>query len=94
VWPLFLVYGAYIAATDGVAKTWVADYAPSGLAGTAYGVFAAASGAALLFASIAAGLLWSRVSPSAPFILGAVGATISLVLMVAFELYRMRRAPT
>lgn len=94
VWPLFLVYGAYIAATDGVAKAWVADYAPPGLAGTAYGVFAAASGAALLFASIAAGLLWSRVSPSAPFILGAVCATISLVLMIAFELYRMRRAPT
>ena len=94
VWPLFLVYGAYIAATDGVAKAWVSDYAPAGLAGTAFGVFAAASGAALLVASIAAGLLWSRVSPSAPFILGAVCATISLVLMIAFELYRMRRAPT
>lgn len=96
VWPLFLVYGVYIAATEGVAKAWVADYAPSGLAGTAYGVFAAASGAALLVASIVAGLLWSHVSPSAPFVLGAVCAAISLVLLTAFAVsgYRMRRAPT
>ena len=96
VWPLFLVYGAYIAATEGVAKAWVADYAPPGLTGTAYGVFAAASGAALLVASIVAGLLWTHVSPSAPFVLGAACAGISLVLLAAFELsgYRMRRAPT
>ena len=94
VWPLFLIYGAYIAATEGVAKAWVADYAPPGLAGTAYGVFAAVSGLALLVASIVAGLLWTRVSPSAPFVLGAAAAALSLVLLAGFELYRMRRAPT
>jgi MFS family permease len=96
VWPLFLVYGAYIAATEGVAKAWVADYAPAGLGGTAYGAFAAASGGALLVASIVAGLLWTRVSPSAPFVLGAVAAGVALVLLCLFELssYRMRRAPT
>ncbi len=88
VWPLFLVYGAYIAATEGVAKAWVADHSPAALAGTAYGVFAAASGAALLFASIVAGLLWTYVSPSAPFVLGAACAALSLVLLAAFGLYR------
>jgi len=86
VWPLFLVYGGYMAATEGVAKAWVADYAPPGLAGTAYGVFAAASGGALLIASIVAGQLWTRVSPSAPFVLGAAAATVALVLLCAFEL--------
>jgi MFS family permease len=85
VWPLFAVYGAYIAATEGVAKAWVGDRAPHGLAGTAYGLFAAATGAALLAASIAAGLLWSHVSPRAPFLLGAVSAVAALVLLAAAE---------
>jgi MFS family permease len=81
VWPLFVVYGVYIAATEGVARAWVADHAPQDAAGTAYGIFAAATGAALLLASIVAGLLWSRVSPSAPFVLGVVSAGLALVLL-------------
>jgi MFS family permease len=85
VWPLFAVYGAYIAATEGVAKAWVGDRAPAGLAGTAYGIFAAASGAALLVASVAAGLLWSHVSARAPFVLGAASAGIALILLVSVE---------
>jgi MFS family permease len=76
VWPLFAVYGICIAATDGVSRAWVGDHVPPGLAGTAYGIFAAASGAALLVASLAAGLLWSHVSPSAPFWLGAGAAAL------------------
>jgi MFS family permease len=82
VWPLFAVYGVYIAATEGVAKAWVADVVPPGAAGTAYGLFAAASGGALLVASVVAGLLWSRVSPAAPFLLGAAGATCALLLIL------------
>lgn len=82
VWPLFAVYGVYIAATEGVAKAWVADFVPSGAAGTAYGLFAAASGGALLVASVVAGLLWSRVGPEAPFLLGAAAATGALLLIV------------
>jgi MFS family permease len=81
VWPLFAVYGVYVAATDGVAKAWIGDHAPHGTAGTAYGVFAAATGAALLVASIAAGLLWSHVDPTAPFYVGAAAAGAALALL-------------
>ena len=86
VWPLFAVYGIYIAATDGVARAWVADALPGrrGI-GTAYGVFSGATAAAALVASIAAGLLWSHVGPAAPFVLGAATAGIALVLLVLFE---------
>jgi len=91
-WPLFAVYGAYIAATEGVAKAWVGDHAPPGLAGTAYGVFAAATGGALLVASIVAGELWDHVSPRAPFLLGAASAAAALVLL-ALVYPTMRRAP-
>ena len=95
VWPLFAVYGAYIAATDGVARAWVGDYAPERAGGTAYGLFAAASGAALLVASIVAGVLWSHVDPSAPFWMGTASAAAALPALLLFEgRYRMRRAPT
>jgi MFS family permease len=82
VWPLFAVYGVYIAATDGVAKAWVADRLGGRPAGTAFGVFAAATGVAALAASIAAGLLWSHVSHAAPFVLGAAGAALALPLVL------------
>jgi MFS family permease len=70
IWPLFAVYGVYVAATEGVAKAWVADQVPGRAIGTAFGIFSAATGGALLIASITAGLLWSHVSPRAPFVLG------------------------
>lgn len=92
VWPLLAVYGAYVAATDGVARAWVGDHTPPGLAGTAFGVFSAATGAALLVASVVAGLLWSKVSASAPFYLGAGAATAALGVLLVTQ--RMRRAPT
>ena len=93
VWPLFAVYGAYIAATDGVARAWVADQVPGRAIGTAYGVFSAATGAALLLASVAAGLLWSHVSPAAPFVLGASAAGLAFVLLL-FSSTRLGRATT
>jgi len=83
VWPLLAVYGAYVAATEGVARAWVADHAPPRALGTAFGVFSAATGAALLVASVTAGVLWSTVGPSAPFWFGAGAATAALVLLVA-----------
>ena len=89
VWPLLCVYGAYVAATEGVAKAWVADHAPGGVAGTAYGLFAAASGAALLVASVVAGVLWQRVAPAAPFVLGASSAGLALVLVLVFRARRL-----
>jgi MFS family permease len=93
VWPLFAVYGAYIAATDGVARAWVADQVPGRAIGTAYGIFSAATGGALLLASVTAGLLWSHVSPKAPFVLGACGAGLALVLLL-LSWTRLGRGPT
>lgn len=89
VWPLFVVYGAYVAATEGVAKAWVADHAPAGAAGTAYGLLAATSGAALLVASVVAGVLWDHVAPEAVFVLGAVSAGLALALLLGLRIRRL-----
>lgn len=84
VWPLFALYGVYVAATEGVGRAWVADHVRSGSVGTAYGVFYAATAGAALLASLAAGVLWTYVSPEAPFVLGACAAGAATVLLVAY----------
>ncbi len=91
VWPLFAVYGVYIAATEGVARAWVGDHVSGRASGTAYGVFSAASGAALLLASVAAGLLWSQVSPAVPFYVGAGAAGLAAPLLLLLPTGRRGR---
>lgn len=90
IWPLFAIYGIYIAATEGVGKALIGDYVTERNAGTAYGIFAAVSGGALLIASISAGLLWSLVSPRAPFYLGAATSAIALLLFLGWLSLRSR----
>jgi len=87
VWPLFAVYGVYIAATEGVARAWIADTLPDRAAvGTAYGIFFLTTAAASLVASVVAGVLWTYVSPRAPFVVGAAGAVLALLVLVGLEL--------
>jgi MFS family permease len=92
IWPLFALYGLFVAATDGVLKAWVADHVDGGLAGTAYGVYAGVVGAALLVASLLAGLLWAEIGPSAAFWAGALLALGSLPL-VAWASHVSMRGP-
>jgi len=81
VWPLFAVYGLYFALTDGVTKALIVDLVPADRRATAIGTYGTVTGVAALIASIVAGLLWDRVSTSAPFILGAVGALVGAILL-------------
>ena len=78
IWTLFGLYGIYYAATDGVAKAFIADLVPDERRGTAYGIYNATIGLMALPASVVAGLLWQGAfgwtgfGPAAPFIFGAV----------------------
>ena len=53
---IFLVYGLYFGLTEGVEKAWVADLAPAGARGTAFGVYNAALGVGGLAASLMFGV--------------------------------------
>jgi MFS family permease len=85
VWPLFAVYGAYIAATDGVAKAWVGDHVVGPFSGTAFGIFSAATGAAVLVASIAAGQVWDHVGPAWVFWMGAIAGVVGALGVVVVD---------
>lgn len=85
IWPLYAFYGLYYTTTEGVAKAMVADLVEPVQRGTAYGLFNAAIGVMALPASVIAGFLWNRVSPSAPFIFGSAMAALAVILLVAFR---------
>jgi MFS family permease len=94
VWPLFALYGLFVAATDGVLKAWVADHVEGPFAGTAYGIYSGLVGAALLVASVLGGLLWTQVDPEATFWAGAAFAVAALPLVaVASGVSSRARAP-
>ncbi|TMB96505.1 MAG: MFS transporter [Chloroflexi bacterium] len=83
VWPLFAVYGVYMALTDGVAKALISNVVPARERATAIGIYTGATGAMILLSSVLAGALWDLIDPSAPFLLGGVTALAALVLLVA-----------
>ena len=86
VWVLYALYGIYYAATDGVARALVADFVAEERRGTAYGLYNAAIGIAVLPASVIAGLLWQGIGTwtgfgaSAPFYFGAALALLAGIL--------------
>jgi len=78
---LFLIYGLYMGATDGVGKALVADVAPPNRKATWLGYQATATGLATVVASTAAGYLWDTVGPAAAFEYGAAGALLAAGLL-------------
>lgn len=82
VWPLIAIYGLYMSFTDGIGRAIVLDLVPPDVRGKALGVTQAITGGSVLIAGVTAGLLWDRVSPSAPFILGAITAGASAIMLL------------
>ena len=78
---LFVFYGLFLAATEGVEKALVADLAPATRRGTAYGWFNLTSGAFLLPASVLFGWLYQVASPLAAFLFSAGCALLAAVLL-------------
>jgi MFS family permease len=81
VWVWFVFYGAYSGMTEGTLRAFAVDLAPAHLRGTAVGAYYTFTGAALLPASLMAGLLWDRVGASAPFYYGSATALVSAALL-------------
>jgi MFS family permease len=80
IWLLFGLYGLFMGFTEGVQKAFLATIIPPDFMATAFGVYAAAVGLAMLPASLIAGWLWDHVSPAATFYFGAATATLAAIL--------------
>jgi len=84
-----LLWGLHLAFTQGLLAKLLADAAPRELRGTAFGISSLANAAALLVASLLAGVLWDRIGPAATF-----GAGGLIALAATIGVLRLERIPT
>jgi MFS family permease len=84
IWALFALYGFYGAFNEGIAKAVVSHLSAGDNRASAMGYFQGTLGFLLFGASALAGLLWDKVSPSAPFIAGAACAFVSMCSLLVW----------
>ena len=82
---LFFLYGLFFAFVDASERAFVSDMAPKEICATALGTFQAATGLALLPASVIAGLLWDSFGFTATFFYGFLLALIAVLLFIIFD---------
>jgi MFS family permease len=80
---LFIFYGFYAAATDGIAKAWIGKLVPKEQSASAIGTLAGFQSVAALLASAWAGIVWQFAGPGWAFGLSAAVAA----LVAAWVLY-------
>ena len=78
-WALFALYGAYFALTEGAEKALVADLAPAGARGRAFGIYNFALGICLLPASLLFGFVWDHAGHFWPFVVSTALAAVAAV---------------
>jgi MFS family permease len=85
---LFVLYGVHQGAFRSAGKALATGFVPAELRATGIGCYTATIGLTGLVASIAGGLLWTRVAPPATFLFGAAFALAgsgALILLVPGE---------
>ena len=78
---LFLLYGVYASATEGMAKALISNLAARSDTATALGFYNGLSSLAALVASSLAGLLWSAIGPKAMFMVSGSGVFLVAVYL-------------
>ena len=76
----FLIYGFYFGFAEGTEKALVADLAPTGRRGFAFGLYNAVQGLGAFAASVMFGLIWTAYGPAPAF---GAGAALALVATAA-----------
>ena len=85
VWPLFILYGIFFAATEGSGRALTADVVKPEHHGFAFGLYNTAIALAALPASIFAGYLWDKYSPAAAFNFGVLMSILAIIIFVIYS---------
>lgn len=80
--PLFLLYAATTAFTEGAERALIGDFAPLGQKATAFGWYHMLSGLMVLPGAVLFGGVWQWVNMPTAFILSAVLTTIAVVVLI------------
>jgi MFS family permease len=83
-WALFLMYGVYAAATEGMGRAFAAGTVAPEARDKALMWFGGLVGLAALPANLIAGWLWSTIGPSATFTFGAWVGVVAVALTLAW----------
>lgn len=87
MWLLFILYGLYAAATEGISKAWVADLTGDELRGTAIGLITMSGSLAVMAGSVITGLMWDFYGSQVPFALSSI---ISLITAAALYIFTVK----
>jgi len=79
---LFLLYGAYAAATEGISKAWITKLVEKNRVATAIGTYTGFQSVAALLASSIAGILWFYFGAAVAFMSSSI-----ITLLVVIYLY-------
>jgi sugar phosphate permease len=79
---LFLFYGVYASATEGVSKALITNISKKEDTATALGLYNALASIFTMLASTLAGLIWFTQGPKVMFLFSGVGALFTAVYMI------------
>ena len=82
---LFLIYGLFAAATEGISKAWISNNCRNEDTGTAIGTYAAFQSIFSLFASVFAGIIWMQLGSNMLFLFSGISS-----IVVAIYLFRCK----
>lgn len=85
LWFLFPIYGIYIAATDGVSKSYLSEFIQKRESGTYFGAYYTLTAVGTFLASLVGGLLWQFINPHATFLYGSMMAFIAFLILMIFH---------
>jgi MFS family permease len=81
---LFVLYGLYAAATDGISKAWITNIVDKKDTATAIGTYTGFQSICAFIASSLCGLLWFKFGAKATFLITA-GITLLVIIYLSFN---------
>lgn len=82
IWFLFALYGVYMALSEGISKAYISRIASHEVIATSFGAYQTIIGVCTFFSSLIAGILWSNINPSAPFIFGSILGVVAGIIFL------------
>ncbi len=91
---MFVLYGTYAAATDGISKAWISNLVSKSDTATAIGTYIAVQSLCALAASTLTGLIWYRFGAAAALLVTATAAALMTLYFGAYIPLVEKRAKT
>ena len=87
---LFLLYGLYAAATEGISKAWITNISDKKDSATAIGFYSSFQSIAALLASSLCGLLWFYGGSGIAFLITSIAAVVTAIYLGIYTLQSKR----